>query len=411
MQQQSSRSFSQRSSHGGSRPSYGASRGGQGPRGRGYHAYRPMRRQPRPLDSRLFIRRAVDVPQEIFVPKNMFADFNLVDQLKHNIAVHGYKAPTPIQDQAIPQLLEGRDMVGVANTGTGKTAAFLIPLINKVFLDRNQRVLIICPTRELAVQIEQEFRHFAQNMSMHAAVCIGGMGMFGQIEKMRRRPNFVIGTPGRLRDLERQHALNFAHYNNIVLDEVDQMLDMGFIHEVKYITALLPKTRQSLFFSATLPDEAQRLMKSFLHNPISISVKTRPTSDNVDQDVVRIAGRDKVTVLQDLLKQEGFEKVLIFLRTKRGVERLADALDRRGFRLAVIHGNKSQGQRQRAIDDFKRNRVSILLATDVASRGLDIDRVTHVINYDLPETFEDYTHRIGRTGRANKKGVALTFVD
>lgn len=405
---------SRSSGNGGYRPSapstssrFSGGRGGFSRGGRGGSRY-----AQKSFDPSMFVKKAeAQQVQETYVPQHTFADFQLTEQLQRNIEVRGYTSPTPIQDQAIPYLLAGKDMIGQANTGTGKTAAFLIPLINKVFKDRTQKVLIVAPTRELAVQIEEEFRQFSVGMRMYSALCIGGVSMHNQISNLRRHPQFVIGTPGRLRDLEAQRVLYFEDYNNIVLDEVDQMMDMGFIQDVKYIASVLPKVRQSLFFSATLPEKLLLVMRGFLTDPVKISVKSRDTSANIDQDVVRVNGRNKIEVLHELLRQEGFDKVLVFLRTKHGAEKLSQALDQKGVYVATIHGNKNQNQRQRAIQQFKRNHVKVLLATDVASRGLDIDNVTHVINYDLPETYEDYIHRIGRTGRADKKGIALTLVD
>lgn len=376
--------------------------------GRGGH-------RQRAFDPSEIIRRQApaqaSIMEEVFSPKHSFTDFGLHPDLLRNIQRRGYTEPTKIQDAAIPELLLGKDVIGLANTGTGKTAAFLIPLIHKVAYDRAQKVLIVAPTRELAVQIDQEFQQFARLMGMFSAVCIGGVSIYPQFQKLRRNPQFVIGTPGRLRDLEEQRALDFADFQNIVLDEVDQMLDMGFVHEMRYIISRLSTPRQSLFFSATLPPNAQQIASQLLRNPVKISVKSRETSANVDQEVLKTQGRAKIDILDELLKQDGFEKVLVFLRTKHGAEKVAESLYNRGVDVAAVHGNKSQNQRQRALDAFKRNRVQVLLATDVAARGLDIDDVTHVINFDLPATYEDYIHRIGRTGRANKRGVALTFVD
>lgn len=371
----------------------------------------PRGRRIKTIDPRLFVQRAVDSVEERYVARHVFADFDLDPRLKANIVSHGYVNPTPIQDQAIPSLLEGRDVVGLAATGTGKTAAFLIPLINKVARDLSQRILIVAPTRELAVQIEKELRLLYQNMNLYSVLCIGGVGMGAQINRLSRDPHFVIGTPGRLQDLESRHRLNFGAFRTIVLDEVDRMLDMGFVREVSYVISKLASPRQSLFFSATISDKVKMVMRGFLHNPVTISIRATSPSANVDQDVIRLNGRLKVDVLHELLIKEEFKKVLVFGRTKWGIEKLSDALANRGFRVAAIHGNKNQNQRQRALEDFKANYVQVLLATDVASRGIDIDNVSHVINFDQPESYEDYIHRIGRTGRIGKKGVALTFVD
>jgi ATP-dependent RNA helicase RhlE len=365
------------------------------------------------LDPRLYVKQA-QLQEEIvqYVPKYMFNDFPVDPQLKQNIAAKGYRQPSPIQDQAIMPIIEGNDVIGLANTGTGKTAAFLIPLINKLLQNRNQKVLIIVPTRELAVQIEDELRGFARNMRLYSVLCIGGVSLHGQISGLRHNPQFVIGTPGRLKDLEQQRYLRFSEYNNIVLDEVDRMMDMGFIVDIKRILALLPSQRQSLFFSATMPDNIRTLAQSFLRNPVTVAIKSNHrTADTVEQDIIKLNGRNKQDVLADLLSQEGFEKVIVFGRTKWGMEKLAKMLQHQGFPVAAIHGNKSQNQRQRALNEFKSGRIRALLATDVASRGLDISDVTHVINYDEPASYEDYIHRIGRTGRANRTGVALTLID
>lgn len=372
--------------------------------------FRRIRREPsyNPL---MFVKKAEVVETEAFCPQHQFNDFAIDERLKKNILDKGYTTPTPIQDQAIPVLLEGRDVVGCANTGTGKTAAFLVPLVNKVLKNKGEKVLIVAPTRELAVQIQNELHEFTHNLGLSSVLCIGGVGIGPQIRALSYNPNFVIGTPGRLKDLENQRRLYFDDYQSIVLDEVDRMLDMGFVYDVKYIISRLPKNRQSLFFSATMPAKVIGIMQEFLRNPVSIAIKTQPFSANVDQDVIRLNGRNKIEVLNNLLLNRTFQKVLVFGRTKWSMEKLSFELSRKGVPVASIHGNKSQNQRQRAIEMFKSNQIQVLVATDVASRGLDIENVTHVINYDLPQTYEDYIHRIGRTGRAGKKGVALTFFD
>lgn len=342
---------------------------------------------------------------------HQFSDFEISQKLKNNIIAKHYISPTPIQDQSINAILEGRDLIGIANTGTGKTAAFLIPLLNKVINDRNQRVLIVAPTRELALQIQDELRDFANGLNIHSVILIGGANMWTQKGKLREDPNFVIGTPGRIKDLIQQRFLNLSKFNNVVLDEADRMVDIGFIADVKYFISLLPTPRQSLFFSATISGKVQEILRDFVNDAVTVSVNTRSTAENIDQDIVKVENHaQKVEKLHDLLNQKDFEKVLIFGRTKFGVQKLTNELISRGFKAGVIHGNKSQGQRQRILDQFKKNQIRILLATDVASRGLDIENVSHVINYDMPASYEDYVHRIGRTGRANKKGVALTFV-
>jgi len=341
-----------------------------------------------------------------------FSDFALSPQLLHTISAKGFKAPTPIQDQAIPAILAGKDIIGTANTGTGKTAAFLIPLLQKISLDRNQRVLIIAPTRELAVQIHKEFRDFSKGLSLRSAMLIGGANEWRQRQDLKLDPHVVVATPGRLKDFIESRYIRLSAFRNVVLDEADRMVDIGFINDIKYFISLLPKERQSLFFSATISGRVTEILDSFVTNPVRVSVRTEDAATTIRQDVVRVPNRDaKVEVLHDLLIKKEFGKVLIFGRTKWGVQRLSDELVKRGFRSGAIHGNKRQNQRQYVLEQFKRSEIQILLATDVASRGLDIPDVSHVINYDLPETLEDYIHRIGRTGRANKRGIALTFVD
>ncbi len=351
-------------------------------------------------------------PEEIFTPKNGFSDFALAEELKANILAKKYSIPTPVQDKAIPAILEGRDVIGIANTGTGKTAAFLIPLVNKVFLNKSEKVFIVAPTRELALQIHEELRDFSKGLGIRTVLCIGGMSLWRQKNELKQSNNFVIGTPGRIRDLIGERSLSLSQFHTVVLDEADRMVDIGFINDIKYFISLLPVNRQSLFFSATISGKVNEILKAFVQNPVTVSVKTQDTAENIEQDVIRITNRsEKIDKLHDLLAQDEFEKVLVFGRTKWGVQKLTDELVRRGLRAAAIHGNKTQGQRQRALDQFKRNEISILLATDVASRGLDIPDVSHVINYDMPASYDDYVHRIGRTGRANKKGTALTFIE
>ena len=267
------------------------------------------------------------------------------------------------------------------------------------------------PTRELAMQIDQEFKSFARNLKMFSVCCVGGAPIGRQISELKYHNNFIIGTPGRLKDLINRKFLNLAGFNTVVLDEADRMLDMGFIDDMKFIMSQMPVKRHTLFFSATISREIDGLIRSFLHEPISISVKTGDTAKNVDQDVVRVSGGNKIDVLHDLLKGVEFSKVLIFGRTKFGVERLSKILAERGFKAESIHGDKNLNKRKQALDLFKNNRIQILVATDVAARGLDIPNVSHVINYDLPAAYDDYVHRIGRTGRGNKKGKALTFIE
>jgi ATP-dependent RNA helicase RhlE len=346
------------------------------------------------------------------VPDHSFNDFHIDERLKANIASKGFTAPSPIQDKSIPHILRGSDIVGIANTGTGKTAAFLIPLIDKVLKNPKEQILIVAPTRELAIQIEEELKLLTKGLKLFSVCCVGGANIGPQIRELRFHNSFIIGTPGRLKDLMDRKFINLAKFNTVVLDEADRMLDMGFINDIRFMVGQMPNPHHTLFFSATLSREIEALIHEFLNEPVRISVKTQDTSKNVDQDVVRIKDpTSKIDVLHDLLTQEEFNKVLIFGRTKHGVEKLSRVLAQRGLKVESIHGDKTHSNRQRALGMFKDNRIQALVATDVAARGLDIPNVSHVINFDVPATYEDYVHRIGRTGRGNKKGKALTFVD
>jgi len=350
-------------------------------------------------------------PQVEYLPRITFSGLNIDPRLKANITGKGYTTPTPIQDQAIPHILSGTDLIGIANTGTGKTAAFLIPLIHKILTNRQEKVLIVAPTRELATQIQDEIFTFGKGLGVYSVLCIGGVSISPQRRGLRQQFNFVVGTPGRLKDLVGERHLNLALFRNVVLDEADHMVDIGFIEDIKFLISLLPRDRQSLFFSATIDGKVRGILTSFVRNAVTVSVKTRETAENVEQTIIKVTNPSrKVDQLHSLLIQPGYDKVLIFARTKRGVQQLSDELVMRGFKADAIHGNKNQNQRLRALEKFKRHDINILLATDLASRGLDVPDVTHVINYDMPESRDAYIHRIGRTGRADKKGVALTFV-
>ncbi|MGI8419230.1 MAG: DEAD/DEAH box helicase [Candidatus Levyibacteriota bacterium] len=378
--------------------------------GRPVRSKRPVKK----LDEALFINNAVlpQVQEKVNKSTITFQDFALDEKMQRNIIEHGYKQPTPIQEKTIPEIILRKDVIGIANTGTGKTAAFLIPLINKAYLDRNERTIIVTPTRELAMQIADELTIFSKGMDLDKVLCIGGSDMNRQIKRLQHNPHFVIGTPGRLKDLIDKRKLNLSLFRNVVLDEVDKMVDIGFINDIKLFISLLPQKRQSLFFSATVTDKVKGILDHFVQNPVTVSIKRQETSEHIKQDIVRIGkGSNKIDVLHDLLTAKDVEKVLIFGRTKWGIEKLMRSLEERGFKTVAIHGNKTQGQRSRALDQFKKDQIKIMLATDVASRGLDIENVTHVINFDAPETYDDYVHRIGRTGRAGKSGTALTFVE
>jgi superfamily II DNA/RNA helicase len=354
---------------------------------------------------------ASSTPAEAYVPETPFADLKINDRLKTIIAQRGYKLPTAIQDKTIPHILEGKDLIGLANTGTGKTAAFLIPMINKMIGNREEKLLVVVPTRELATQIQEEYISLTRGLNLFSVVIIGGANMHRQVSQLRSRPNLVVGTPGRLKDLVQQRKLDLSRFSNVVLDEADQMLDMGFINDIKFLLSFLTQKKQTLFFSATLPPAIEHLIKDFLVDPIRISIRNQATPAQIDQDIVRVKqGEDKIEILHNLLKKAAFQKVLIFARTKSSTEKLSKILFSRGFKAESIHGNKSHGKRQQALKMFKEDHVEILVATDIAARGLDIPNVSHVINFDVPATYEDYIHRIGRTGRADKTGIALTFV-
>ncbi|HET8580899.1 MAG TPA: DEAD/DEAH box helicase [Candidatus Paceibacterota bacterium] len=370
------------------------------------------REQGQYIDPAKFVNKAMPVEETAYVPQHRFMDFDLDERVKAAIASRGYDTPTAIQDQSIELTLEGKDVVGIADTGSGKTGAFLIPLIDKVVRGTGEHVLIMAPTRELAIQIEDELKLLGKTLSIYSACCVGGANINPQLKALSRDPHFVIGTPGRLKDLIERDALDLSAFHSVVLDEADRMLDMGFIADMRQILGLTPADRQTLFFSATLSPEIERLIGEFLRDPVRVSLKTRDTSRNVEQDVIRVPrGADKFELLDLVLQKPEVQKVIVFGRTKHGVEKLTRMLQREGYPAVSIHGNKSQGQRQRALKQFKDEVAKILVATDVAARGLDIPDVTHVINYDLPTTHDDYVHRIGRTGRGSARGTAWTFLD
>ncbi|MDD5099013.1 MAG: DEAD/DEAH box helicase [Candidatus Colwellbacteria bacterium] len=363
-------------------------------------------------DESKFIKRASPAKPagEVKIEHN-FADFKVSPRLKENVLSKGYERPTLIQDRAIPEILNGSDLIGIANTGTGKTAAFLIPLIEKTIRNKEEKSLIVAPTRELAEQINIELKDFSKGMPIYSTVAVGGMNIRFQINSLRRGSSFVIGTPGRLNDLVKRKCLNMRDFSNVVLDEADRMLDMGFIADIRNIFSGLRQERQTIFFSATISKEVESLTSSFLKSPVMIRTKTGDTADNIDQDVIRFNRREeKMDILHNFLIKEEFKKVLIFGETKRGVQGIHQDLSSRGFKTASIHGDKTQNERRIALRLFKEEKVNILVATDVAARGIDVPDVSHVINYDLPHTYDDYVHRIGRTGRAEHKGTALTFV-
>jgi len=349
--------------------------------------------------------------QPVYTAKHSFADFPFHDGLKANIEKAGYITPTAIQDQAITHVLAGKDVIGLANTGTGKTAAFVLPTIQRLLeMPRGTTALIVAPTRELAQQIDDEFKVFSRGSGFLSVLCVGGMNIIPQIRTFREKPEVIIGTPGRLKDLVERGVLSLSKTHIVVLDEADQMLDMGFIGDIEFLIDLLPAERQGLCFSATMTPAINNLIHKLLKKPETISVVSPVTSEHIAQDVVKTTKDQKLNKLGEMLEDPSFEKVLVFGETKWGVQKLADHLNANGHRAEAIHGNKSQPQRQRALNAFKHDRVKVLVATDVAARGLDIPNVSHVINFDQPSTYADYVHRIGRTGRAGNTGQAYTFI-
>ena len=333
--------------------------------------------------------------------------------LGENIAKKGYENPTEIQDKSIDPLSAGKNLIGIAATGTGKTGAFLIPIIHQMLQRNDTTALVVVPTRELAQQVTAEFKSLIRNTGLNYACFIGGTNVNKDISLAKRRTSLIVGTPGRLNDLMDRGALRINKTSVLVLDEFDRMLDMGFIKDIQKIVAKMNSRKQTMLFSATVDSSQEKLIKQLVHNPLKINVSTgTKSSDNVDQDIIRVDHKEnKFDVLLNLINKPSFEKVLLFAETKRTVNKLSKQLIKSGISSDVIHSNKSQSYRSKAIELFKKGNVKILVATDVAARGIDIKGVTHVINYQLPQTMDSYIHRIGRTGRAEATGMAYTFVN
>jgi ATP-dependent RNA helicase RhlE len=349
-----------------------------------------------------------------------FDDLGLIEPLTRAVRAEGYDQPTPIQQKAIPHVLAGRDLLGLAQTGTGKTAAFALPILQGLQTKgyhphggRPIRVLVLTPTRELATQIGDSFATYGKHLGFRHTVIFGGVGHDAQRKELRAGIDILVATPGRLLDLAGERILDLAKLDVFVLDEADRMLDMGFIHDVKRVIALLPRVRQTLFFSATMPVEAQRLADVLLKNPETVAVAPpAATADRIDQSVHFVDKTAKRTLLSDILyDNRDMRRVLVFTRTKHGANKVAEFLEKEGIRAEAIHGNKSQNARERALAHFKSGHTPVLVATDIAARGIDIDDITHVVNFDLPEVPETYVHRIGRTARAGAAGKALSFCD
>ncbi|MEO5648881.1 MAG: DEAD/DEAH box helicase [Ginsengibacter sp.] len=349
----------------------------------------------------------------------LFKELHLVAPILKALETEGYVTPTPIQEQSIPHILRGKDLLGCAQTGTGKTAAFAIPILQNLLLQQkedaynhNIKALILTPTRELAIQIDESFDAYGKHTGLRHTVIFGGVSQFHQTNELRRGVDILIATPGRLLDLIAQRFVNLQHIKMFVLDEADRMLDMGFIHDVKKVIAKLPEKRQTMFFSATMPPEITRLSASILTEPVRVEVApVSSTADNVDQHIYLVEKNDKRQLLIHLLKNDGIQNALVFTRTKYGADKIAKELQRANISADAIHGNKTQGARQKALNNFKEGKIRVLVATDIAARGIDVDHLSHVINFELPNVPETYVHRIGRTGRACASGSALSFCD
>ncbi|HKQ46722.1 MAG TPA: DEAD/DEAH box helicase [Phycisphaerae bacterium] len=348
-----------------------------------------------------------------------FDELGLAEPLLRAVGAEGYTTPTPIQIMAIPQVLTGRDLLGCAQTGTGKTAAFALPILHRLHHTngaharvRPIRALVLSPTRELASQIGESFEAYGRHTHLRGFVIYGGVGQKRQTNALHAGVDILVATPGRLLDLMNQGHVDLRAVEVFVLDEADRMLDMGFIHDIRKIVAKVPKARQTLFFSATMPSDIRKLADSILNNPISVQVAPESAAaDNVEQTVYHVKKSNKPVLLAHLLRSQRFTRSLVFTRTKSGANRVVRDLDRAGITSEAIHGNKSQSARERAIDNFKTARTRVLVATDIAARGLDIDDISHVVNYDLPNVPETYVHRIGRTARAGASGIAVSFCD
>lgn len=360
--------------------------------------------------SQFINKNPVEMTEDVYAPKHTFSTLGLHPQLAYTIKEMGIETPTPIQDQVIPEILSGKDVIGLAETGTGKTAAFLIPVLEKTLHNPTHQTLILTPTRELALQINEELRKLTGSFKIFSTTCVGGMSILPQLRSLKRTNHFIIGTPGRVLDLINRKSINPSKLGTVVLDEADRMFDMGFLPDTKRILSGTPKNRTTLLFSATMSPATNELVQEFLQNPVTISVKKKDVTNSIEQDVVLHGHHNKFETLTTLLADPAFTRVIVFGAMKHSVEKLSKELSQHGVKAESIHGNKSHTQRQRSLKNFKAGQARVLVATDVAARGIHVDNVSHVINYDLPGTFEDYVHRIGRTGRGTKRGKALTFV-
>lgn len=349
----------------------------------------------------------------------LFKDLHLVEPIQKALESEGYTKPTPIQERAIPELLQGKDLLGCAQTGTGKTAAFAIPILQKLSYEkplkkekRQIKALVVAPTRELAIQIGDNFKKYSANLRLKTLMVYGGVSQHPQTKQLKRGVDVLVATPGRLLDLINQGHISLKNVQHFVLDEADLMLDMGMIDDVKKIVKFIPDNRQTMLFSATMPDEIEKLTRAILKDPVKVEITpVSSTAEKIKQEVYFVDKGNKTNLLIHLLKDDAIESALIFSRTKHGADRIVGSLGKAGFSAQAIHGNKTQKARQRALNNFKQRKTKILVATDIAARGIDIAELSHVINYNLPEVPETYVHRIGRTGRSGNSGVAISFSD
>jgi len=366
------------------------------------------------LDPNLFVKKAAPITEVRYESNRTIKDLPVDVNIKANLIAKGYLRPTEIQDKTIEAILNKNNLLGIAQTGTGKTGAFLIPIVHNLMGQKAAfQVLIVVPTRELAVQVEEEFNSIVDGLSMRGLCFIGGTSVGKDLAALRKPAHVVIGTPGRLVDLARQGALRLNQFNTLILDEFDRLLDMGFTRDIQFIVKAMANRKQTILFSATEEKNQQTLIRELLHQPVEVRVSTgKATGDHIEQEIVRVEpGETKMGVLLRMVRDKSFQKVIVFAETKHNVSTVRKTLHQSGIRVDEIHGNKSQNYRLKALNDFKSGKIQVLIATDVAARGLDISEVTHVINYQQPRDFDSYIHRIGRTGRAGKGGKAFTFIN
>jgi len=366
------------------------------------------------LDNRLFTKKAEPQIAHTYTAKNTIEQLPVNPSIIKNLLTKGYTNPTEIQEKSLNALLEGRNLLGLAQTGTGKTAAFLVPLVHQLLNTAPAfQVLIVIPTRELALQIEEELYTITKGLKIYSQVFIGGTSVSRDIQKLSRPSHFIIGTPGRLHDMANKGLLKFPLFTTLVLDEFDRLLDMGFSEDIKRMVRNMQQRKQTILFSATEEQGQKKLINELLENPVEVRInRNNSTGDHIDQESITLKpGEDKMDVLTAMLKQPDFEKVIVFAETKRWVSKVCKELKRRGITTDEIHGDKSQNYRQKALLSFKTSKIKVLVATDVAARGIDVDEVSHVINYQKPKNLDSYVHRIGRTGRAGKSGKAYTFIN